>query len=131
MVKRTKNIYLENNTKLRWDKKQSNTSSKLNKYTLHYVIHFDVKVSLLPNMVHDEKIEEQLHSKKGNGEKRDCWVLNLDAEHKIWLWKDVNNEAKNIMTKILESIKLKSTKIKDNSQLFSPVEYPTSNISSC
>lgn len=122
MVKRTKNIFLENNTKLRWDKKQDNKSSKINKYTLHYVIHFDVKVSLLPNMVHEEKIEEQLHGKKGIGEKRDCWVLNLDTQHKIWLWKDVNNEAKNIMKKILESIKLKSTEIRDSSQHFSPVE---------
>ena len=122
MVKRTKNIFLEDNTKLRWDKRQSNTSSKLNKYTLHYVIHFDVKFSLLPNMVYDEKIEEQLHGKKGNGDKRDCWVLYLDPQHKIWLREDANNETKNIMTKILESIKLKSSEIKDSTQHFSPVE---------
>ena len=122
MVKRTKNIFLDNNTKLRWDKKQRNTGSKLNKYTLHYFIHFDVKISLLPNVVHEEKIEEQLYGKKGNGDKRDCWVLYLDPQHKIWLWKDVNNEAKNIITKILESIKLESVKIKDNSQHFSHVD---------
>ena len=122
MVKRTKNIFLEDNTKLRRDKKQIYTSSKLNKYILHYVIHFDVKVSLLPSMVYEEEIEEQLQRKKGNGKKRDCWALNLDAQHKIWLWKDVNNEAKNIMTKMLESIKLKSAKIKDNPRHFSPLE---------
>ena len=122
MVKRIKNIFLDNNTKLRWDKKHRNTGSKLNRYTLHYVIHFDVKIPLLPNMVCEEKIEEQLYGKKGNGDKRDCWVLYLDPQHKIWLWKDVNNEAKNIITKILESIKLESVKIKDNSQHFSPVD---------
>ena len=31
MVKRIKNIFLDNNTKLRWDKKNRNADSKLNK----------------------------------------------------------------------------------------------------
>lgn len=122
MIKRTKNIFLDNNTKLRWDKKNRHQGSKLNKYTLHYLIHFDVKVSLLPNEVGEEIIEEQLFGKKGIGDKRDCWVLYLDGQHKIWLWKDVNNQAKNIMTKILDSIKLEAAKIKENRRHTSTVD---------
>ena len=64
VVKRIKNIFLDENTKLRWDKKQKYTGSKLNKYTLHYVIHFDVQISLLPIMIDEEKIEEQRYNKK-------------------------------------------------------------------
>lgn len=128
MVKRTKNIFLENNTKLRWDKKKSNTNPKLNRYNLHYVIHFDVKVSLLPNLVQDEIIEEQLYGKKAIGEKRDCWVLNLGSQHKIWLWKDDNDKAKNIMTKILESIKLKSIEVRGSNQHFRAIGFEKKQI---
>jgi hypothetical protein len=117
MVKRTKIIFLDDNTKLRWDKKQKTAGSKLNKYTLHYVIHFNVQIPLLPNMIHEEKIEEQRHGKKASGEKKDCWVLNLDNQHKIWKRKDEDNEARNNMMKILESIK-----IKQKSQQISPVD---------
>lgn len=128
MVKRIKNIFLDNNTKLRWDKKQHNASSKLNRYALHYVIHFDVKVSLLPNTIYEEKIEVQLHGKKGISEKKDSWVLYLDNHHKIWLWKDVNNQAKVNMTKILESIKLESIKSKHTSHPFPQDEIDKSQI---
>lgn len=122
MVKRTKNIFLDSNTKLRWDKKNSSTGSKLNIYTLHYFIHFDVKLSLLPDMIHEENIEVQIYGKKGNGDKKDCWVLYLDSQHKIWQWKDVKNETKNNITKTLESIKLESVKIKDDPQHFSHID---------
>ena len=112
-IKRTNNISLDENTKLRWDKRQKNTDSQV--YSLHYVLHFELQNCFLPNTIHEEKIEQMY------GDKKDCWVLNLDPQHKIWKWKDDRNEAKNIMTKILESIKLESTKIKDDSQYFSPV----------
>jgi len=123
VVKRIKNIFFDENTKLRWDKKQKYTGSKLNKYTLHYVIHFDVQISLLPIMIDEEKIEEQRYDKKGSKKKYDCWVLNLGPHHKIWKRKDEDNKAKNNMNKILESIKRK-----ENSQQISSFDVSKRNV---
>ena len=55
-------------------------------------------------MINDEKIEEQLNGKPEYGQKKDSWVINLDNQHKIWQWKNNDDETRNNLTRIFESI---------------------------
>jgi hypothetical protein len=103
IVRRKKNIYLPENTKLRWDQKYESNSS-LSSYTLNYIIHFDVQIISLPNMINDEEIAEQLNDEPEYGQKKDSWVINLDSHHKIWQWKNNDYNTKNVMITILDSI---------------------------
>ena len=108
MVRRRKNISLKTKTKMRWDEKQKSMSEERSDYILHYVIHFDVPLSSLPKIITDEKIEEQINpDSKKYGDKKGSWVLNLGSYHKIWTWKDIGENSKDILIKILESINKK------------------------
>jgi hypothetical protein len=106
-IRRKKTIHLPSNTKLRWDEKQNSPSSNKKDFVLHYILHFDVKISELPDKVFEDKIEEQLYNKEEYGDFKDSWILDLDSRHRIWTWKDNEKETKIIMINILESINIK------------------------
>lgn len=108
LVRRKKLVSLSNNTKLRWDQKQKNPSSKWNKFLLHYIIHFDVNISDLPESIVEDKIPVQL-TEKEYGDFRDSWILYLDTNHRIWSWKNSQEDTRIAMMKILDSINRKRT----------------------
>ena len=102
-IRRKKIVHLPDNTKLRWDQKQSTHQSKLNEFLLHYIIHFDVNICDLPECLIEDKIKVQL-SKNKFGDYKDSLILYLDKHHRIWTWKDNLNDTKNTMKRTLSSI---------------------------
>ena len=104
IIRRKKNIDLPKNTKLRWDEKQNSEMYPFQSYTLHYLIHFDIQIISLPKKISDEGIEVQLNNVPEYGQTQESLVINLDDHHKIWQWKNIENETNNVMIRILDAI---------------------------